>query len=230
MIILDIDFKNVFLNDLDWSLVLEIAIRTTIMFVFVLVFLRSSGKKGVRQLSIFEVAIIIALGSAAGDPMLNSESAILPSLLVFVIILAIYRLITYLATKNQRIEDILEGKATYIIEDGMFTLKEEGDANFAQDEFFAEMRVQSIEHVGQVRTAVLESNGQVSFLYFDTDQTKPGMPIFPKEFAKRSTAVLGKGLYACTHCAQVLELSSNAICNRCHKDEWVQAIKKPRIG
>ncbi|RZL52987.1 MAG: DUF421 domain-containing protein, partial [Pedobacter sp.] len=118
---LDIDFKNVFLNDLDWSLVLEIAIRTTIMFVFVLVFLRSSGKKGVRQLSIFEVAIIIALGSAAGDPMLNSESAILPSLLVFVVILAIYRLITYLATKNQRIENILEGEPTYIIEDGMFT-------------------------------------------------------------------------------------------------------------
>ncbi|RZK19773.1 MAG: DUF421 domain-containing protein [Pedobacter sp.] len=226
---LDIDFKNVFLNDLDWSLVLEIAIRTIIMFVFVLVFLRSSGKKGVRQLSIFEVAIIIALGSAAGDPMLNSESAILPSLLVFVVILAIYRLITYLATKNQRIEDILEGKATYIIEDGMFTLKEEGDANFAQDEFFAEMRVQSIEHLGQVRTAVLESNGQVSFLYFDTDQSKPGMPIFPKAFAKRSTTVLDKGLYACTHCGNVLELSTSATCNRCHKDEWVQAVNTPRI-
>ncbi|RZL42468.1 MAG: DUF421 domain-containing protein, partial [Pedobacter sp.] len=161
---------------------------------------------------------------------LNSESAILPSLLVFIVILVIYRLITYLASRNQRIENILEGEPTYIIEDGMFTLKEEGDANFAQDEFFAEMRVQSIEHVGQVRTAVLESNGQVSFLYYETDQTKPGMPIFPKEFAKRSTAVLGKGLYACTHCAQVVELSSTAICNRCHKDEWVQAIDTPRIA
>ncbi|RZK76528.1 MAG: DUF421 domain-containing protein, partial [Pedobacter sp.] len=52
-----------FLNDLDGSLILEIGLRTIIMFTFVLIFLRSTGKKGVRQLSIFEVAIIISLGS-----------------------------------------------------------------------------------------------------------------------------------------------------------------------
>lgn len=228
MLILEINFSDVFINDLDWSLALEIAIRTIIMFSLVLIFLRSSGKKGVRQLSIFEVAIIIALGSAAGDPMLNSESAILPSLLVFIVILVIYRLITYLASKNQRIENILEGEPIYIIEDGMFTLKEEGDANFAKDEFFAEMRVQSIEHLGQVRTAVLESNGQVSFLYFDAENTKPGMPVFPKEFAKRSKAIPDKGFYACTHCGNVEEISAAKSCNRCHKDEWVKAIDATR--
>jgi len=227
---MEINFRDVFLNDLDWSLAMEIAIRTIIMFSFVLIFLRSSGKKGVRQLSIFEVAIIIALGSAAGDPMLNSESAIVPSLLVFIVILGIYRLITYLASRSQRIENILEGEPTYIIEDGMFTLQEEGDANFAQDEFFAEMRVQSIEHLGQVRTAVLESNGQVSFLYFDSEDTKPGMPVFPKAFAKRSKTILNKGLYACTHCGLVDEISVGQICVRCHKDEWVRAISTTRIA
>lgn len=227
---MEINFRDVFLNDLDWSLAMEIAIRTIIMFSFVLIFLRSSGKKGVRQLSIFEVAIIIALGSAAGDPMLNSESAIVPSLLVFIVILGIYRLITYLASRSQRIENILEGEPTYIIEDGMFTLQEEGDANFAQDEFFAEMRVQSIEHLGQVRTAVLESNGQVSFLYFDSEDTKPGMPVFPKAFAKRSKTILNKGLYACTHCGLVDEISVGQICVRCHKDEWVMAISTTRIA
>lgn len=227
---MEINFRDVFLNDLDWSLAMEIAIRTIIMFSFVLIFLRSSGKKGVRQLSIFEVAIIIALGSAAGDPMLNSESAIVPSLLVFIVILGIYRLITYLASRSQRIENILEGEPTYIIEDGMFTLQEEGDANFAQDEFFAEMRVQSIEHLGQVRTAVLESNGQVSFLYFDSEDTKPGMPVFPKAFAKRSKTILNKGLYACTHCGLVDEISVGQTCVRCHKDEWVRAINTTRIA
>lgn len=228
MINLTIDFKEVFLKDLNWSLVAEIAIRTGIMFVFVLIFLRSSGKKGVRQLSIFEVAIIIALGSAAGDPMLNSESAILPSLLVFLVILVIYRTITFLASKNQQIENLLEGKPIYIIEDGMFTLKEEGDANFAQDEFFAEMRVQSIEHLGQVRAAVLESNGQVSFLFYSPEETKPGMPIYPKPFSAKSKMIATSGLYACTHCAKVDERFKSSQCVRCHKDEWVQAIDTPR--
>lgn len=194
------------------------------MFAAVLIFLRSSGKKGVRQLSIFEVAIVIALGSAAGDPMLNQESAILPSIVVFVVVLLIYRFITYLAAKNQKIEDLLEGRPMYIIEDGMFTIQEEGDANFAQDEFFAEMRVQSIEHVGQVRTALLESNGQVSFLYFDADDTKPGMPIYPKEFAKKTKFIKEPGQYCCTHCGQPAQLSGPAACSRCHKTEWVAAI------
>nr|WP_245227707.1 YetF domain-containing protein [Pedobacter petrophilus] len=207
---------------------LEIGLRTIIMFALVLIFLRSSGKKGVRQLSIFEVAIIIALGSAAGDPMLNSESAILPSLLVFIVILGFYRLITYLAAKNQRIENILEGKPIYIIEDGIFTLKEEGDANFAQDEFFAEMRGQNIEHVGQVRTAVLESNGQVSFLFYPNEKVKKGMPVYPKQFAGKSREIPESGDYACTHCARVSYLSKPFSCQRCGKDEWVPAIDSLR--
>ena len=71
------DFKTVFLADLDWSLALQIVLRTLIMFSVILVFLRLSGKKGVSQLSIFEVAIIIALGSAAGDPMANPDNAMM---------------------------------------------------------------------------------------------------------------------------------------------------------
>lgn len=224
MHLLEIDFKNIFLSDLDFALALEIGFRTIIMFALVLIFLRSSGKKGVRQLSIFEVAIIIALGSAAGDPMLNSESAILPSLLVFVVILGVYRLITYLAAKSQRIENMLEGKPIYIIEDGVFTLKEEGDANFAQDEFFAEMRGQNIEHVGQVRTAILESNGQVSFLFYPDDQPVKGMPVYPKPFDRRSREIAKSGDYACTHCAIVKHLNAPAACARCGKDEWVLAL------
>ncbi|MBO9674195.1 MAG: hypothetical protein J7577_12165 [Sphingobacteriaceae bacterium] len=78
------------------------------------------------QLSVFEVAIIISLSSAAGDPMLDTEFVILPSLLVFDVILTIYRLITYLTFTSQQIENILEGKPTYIVEDGIFTLKEQG--------------------------------------------------------------------------------------------------------
>lgn len=229
-ILLEIDWKNLWLKDLDFSLVLEIGIRTLIMFTFVLVFLRSSGKKGVRQLSIFEVAIIIALGSAAGDPMVSTESAILPSLLVFIVILLLYRLITYLTAKSQKMEMILEGDPMYIIEDGLFTLEKDGDANFAKDEFFAEMRVQNIEHLGQVRTAVLETNGQVSFLFYPENQVEYGLPIFPKPYHQKSENIVRQGRYACTHCAKVVEIAASHICERCGKQEWVPAINSIRYA
>lgn len=225
-----INWQDVFLLDLNWSLTLEITVRTFIMFVLVMVFLRSTGKKGVRQLSIFEVAIIIALGSAAGDPMLNSESAILPSLLVFVVILITYRLITYLAAKNQKVENILEGVPMYIIENGKFTLSEEGDGNFAKDEFFAEIRAQNIEHLGQVKAAVLETNGQVSFLFCEDQDVGYGLPVFPKEYAKKSKNIVAPKVYACTHCGNTAELSAPAHCKRCSKDEWVAASNSKRVS
>jgi uncharacterized membrane protein YcaP (DUF421 family) len=225
---LEIDWNNVFFKDLNVSLLVEIFVRTFIMFFLVLVFLRSTGKKGVRQLSIFEVAIIIALGSAAGDPMLNSESAIVPSLLVFLVILGMYRLITYLAFKSEKIESLLEGDPMYIIEDGQFTLEEEGDSNFAKDEFFAEMRAQNIEHVGQVKTALLESNGQVSFLFFSKDEMKKGLPIYPKVYQAKSPDIPVAGEYACAFCGNVLSLNLAQACPRCGKSEWVLAIDSPR--
>lgn len=138
------DWDSIFINDLTLQFALEIGLRTIIMFLLVLTFLRMSGKKGVRQLSIFEVAIIIALGSAAGDPMLSTDYAILPSVLVFVFIIGLYRLITYYASKNERFERLVEGDPLYIIERGKFTMVERGDHNFARDEFFAELRGQGI--------------------------------------------------------------------------------------
>ena len=62
------------LHDLDGACAAEIGLRTLVMFTVILLFLRLFGKKGVRQLSIFEVAIVIGLGSEAGDPLSNEQN------------------------------------------------------------------------------------------------------------------------------------------------------------
>jgi uncharacterized membrane protein YcaP (DUF421 family) len=41
--------------------------RTGIMFLVIIFGLRLLGKRGVKQLSVFELVVIIGLGSAAGD-------------------------------------------------------------------------------------------------------------------------------------------------------------------
>lgn len=227
---MNLDWHTIFINDLDFPYAMEIGLRTLLMFGFVLLLLRLSGKKGVRQLTIFEVAIIIALGSAAGDPMFNKDVAILPAILVFVMILGMYRLLIYFAARNERIESILEGDPMYVIEDGMFTVEEEGHTAFAKDEFFAEMRSASIEHVGQVRTGILETNGQLSFFYYSDDDVKPGLPVLPKPYRQRSKKIASPGHYACTYCANVEMLSKETECQRCGRDEWVIAIETLRIS
>ncbi len=224
-------WDDVFIGDLNFDFAIEIIVRTLIMFSMVLIVLRLSGKKGVRQLSLFEVAIIIGLGSAAGDPMFNKETSILQAIVVFVTIILLYRLITFFAGKSEFFESIVEGDPIYVIENGEFLLKESGDHTFAKDEFFSEMRQQSIAHVGQVKTAILETTGNISFYYYHDEEVGYGLPVQPKLYAKKLSVIDEPDVYACSYCARPshLEKGKNR-CPRCNRHEWVLAINDKRLN
>lgn len=229
---MNLDFEEILVGDLDFIFAFEIIIRTLIMFSMVLLVLRMAGKKGVRQLSLFEVAIIIALGSAAGDPMFNKDYSILTSVVVFAAIIALYRLITLIASKSEKFERIIEGDPVYVIENGVFVLLDDLSHTFAKDEFFAEMRQVSIEHLGQIKTAILETNGNISFYYFPDDKTKYGLPVQPKAYGKKSEQINERGIYACTYCGNTEELEPGtaSACPRCKHKEWVKALNSTRLS
>jgi uncharacterized membrane protein YcaP (DUF421 family) len=220
------DWKNIFFGELDLIFVVEILFRSIIMFTTVIVFLRLTGKKGVRQLSLFEVAIIISLGSAAGDPMFNEDNPIIPALIVMTAILLFYLAITWLAVRSPRFESLLEGDPIYIIEDGLFDLKSSKKHTIAKDEFFAEMRQENIEHLGQVRQAILETNGKMSFIFYGEEDVKPGLPIWPNEYHKKVKNIQEADDYACSYCGKVEHIEHGTFtCTRCGKEEWVTALK-----
>ncbi|WP_374948720.1 DUF421 domain-containing protein [Mucilaginibacter sp.] len=228
---MDLNLSDIFTKDLDFTFGIEIVVRTLVMFILILVVLRMTGKKGVRQLSIFEVAIIIGFGSAAGDPMFTRDISIVPSVIVMATILLLYRAITWLATKSERFESVLEGDPMYVIEDGMFILLDNDELTFAKDEFLSEMRQQSIEHLGQIRIAILETTGNVSFFYFSDEDVRPGLPVMPRVYNTRSKTVDMKADYACVYCGHVETLAPGRHeCKRCKKDEWVKAIDTLRLS
>jgi len=225
------EWTQIFFKGVDLSLAVEVVARTLIMFALILIVLRATGKRGVRQLSLFEVAIIIGLGSAAGDPMFNPDEPILPAIIVFIVICAFYRLMTWLASKSEKFEVLVEGKALYIIEDGMFDLVDQKELFFGKDEFLAEMRQQNVEHLGQIRTAVLETNGNVSFIFYEDKEVKKGLPIWPKVYNQKSKLIAVPGAYACTYCGNIEEIQGSAhSCSRCSREEWVKAIDTKRYS
>ena len=67
------DWASIFIHDTTWAFAAEISVRAILMFSMIIIFLRLTGKRGVRQLSIFELAIILSLGSIAGDPMFTED-------------------------------------------------------------------------------------------------------------------------------------------------------------
>ena len=98
----DFDWQTLLLGKDEWSFLLEAAFRSAIMFIIILLSLRFLGKRGITQLSVFELGVIIGLGSAAGDPMFYKEVGLLPGLVVFIIVVSFYKFVTYLVNKNQQ--------------------------------------------------------------------------------------------------------------------------------
>jgi uncharacterized membrane protein YcaP (DUF421 family) len=224
------EWKRLLFNDLPAVFLLEVLFRTCIMFIIVLLTLKFAGKRGVKQLSVFEVVIIISLGSAAGDPMFYEDVGLIPALTVFITVLFMYRLVTWMLGKSKRFENFIEGKVKCIIEDGQFSLQSFKKEDLALDEFFAELRLRSIEHLGQVRNAYIETNGAISVYFYEDEDIKYGLPIRPQLFAMKSTDIPKSGTYACTFCANVQQLVPvHANCTVCGRNEWIEAIKTKRV-
>lgn len=224
------EWKRLLFNDLPVRFLFEVIFRTVIMFIIVLLTLRFAGKRGVKQLSVFEVVIIISLGSAAGDPMFYEDVGLIPAATVFVIILFMYRTITWLLAKSKRFENFMEGKIQCIIEDGQFSIQNFEKEDLALDEFFAEMRLKSVEHLGQLRNAYMETNGDISVFFYEDEDVRYGLPIRPQLFNLKSTVIPKVGIYACTFCANTQRLEpTTGKCTVCGRNEWVEAINIRRI-
>ena len=224
-------WKDLLLGSENWPFLWETVLRTFIMFVVIMVALRLLGKRGVKQLSVFELVVIIGLGSAAGDPMFYSEVGILPSMIVFIMIIGLYSLITYLIGKSKKFEALVEGKPICLIKGGVFETENFKKEALGEDEFFAELRLKGISQLGQIEEAIEESNGEISVFYFGDDQVKYGLPIMPHSLDHPLKDITEPGHYACIFCgyAQQFEVVKNPKCPECGNKEWVPASNKKRV-
>ncbi|AWI26706.1 DUF421 domain-containing protein [Flavobacterium pallidum] len=224
------EWERVLFNELPSEFLYEVIFRSATMFIVLLLTLKMTGKRGVKQLSVFETVIIIALGSAAGDPMFYEDVGLIPAITVFTVIIILYRLVTWLAGKNRKFEEFIEGKTECLISEGRFSVTSFEKESLAQDEFFTELRLKSIEHLGQVKHAYLETSGEVSVFFYEDDHVKFGLPILPHYFADKVKIIPAPGIYACTFCGHTEELQQGkSNCKVCAKPEWVPAIKNLRI-
>lgn len=229
-ILADLEWKAFLLGDQKWSFLFETCLRTIIMFMVIVFTLRMLGKRGVKQLSVFELGVIIGLGSAAGDPMFYKDVGLLPGILVFTTVITLYKLITYLINRFRPVEQFMEGTPTCIIKDGIFLVENFKKEPVAIDELFSQLRLRSIAHLGQVHQAIIETNGEVSVYYHPDEKVEYGLPIIPDLCIDKIETVTIQDHYSCTYCGNTKELAAGVHhCNRCNHKEWLKAINNKRI-
>lgn len=224
------DWQRMLLDEVPPAFLGEVALRVLFAYLAVFIFLKISGRRGVRQLSLFEVVVILTLGSAAGDVAFYEDVPLLPIIVVFATLLLLYRLTTSLMKRSARFGSWVEGQPVVIIRDGVYELHVLAEQNISSDEFYMELRQAGVEHLGQVRLGILEVNGDVSLYFQDACDTRPGLSVLPDPLRPTFHLIPTKGLYACTHCGNTQELvaGQSAACVRCRNTLWSEALERER--
>jgi uncharacterized membrane protein YcaP (DUF421 family) len=164
---------------------LEIAFRTTVMYLYALIFARFVGKRSVGQISPFEFIMIIVISSAAGDPMFYAHVPLLYGIVVLTVVMLLHRGMSAFTDKSERGEDLLEGEPILVIEDGHVIETAIGRGTISRRELMSQLRQQGIDDVGEVEKAFFEPSGVFSVFQAAQDKRKKTQSTMPSDYTHR---------------------------------------------
>lgn len=224
--------KEFLLGKEEWDFLVSIALRTLVMFTVIIAAIKILGKRGVKQLSIFELVVIIGLGSAAGDPMLYKETGVVSAILVFLIVIASYRVITYLIGRFPFFEKFFEGTPTCLVKDGEFAIQNFKKEALGTEELISSLREKGVSQLGQIEMAIEEISGEISIFFFEDKKVKYGLPILPGPLDFKLNYIKKEGHYACEFCGhtEFKTIGPADKCSICENENWVEASNQRRIS
>jgi uncharacterized membrane protein YcaP (DUF421 family) len=140
----------------------EIVIRTTIVYIFLVVVLRVSGKRQVGQLSILELVVILIISDAVQNSMVGENSTVWGGLVAVLTLLALDLGLSRLAERSRRVRRVVEGEPRLLIRDGKLLQRAIREEGIEADDVRAAVRRAGLERIDDVRIAVLETDGSIS--------------------------------------------------------------------
>jgi uncharacterized membrane protein YcaP (DUF421 family) len=143
---------------------MDIVIRATVAFLFILLLTRIVGRRELNTLEPFDLILLVTIGDLVQQGVTQNDFSVTGLVLAVGTIGLLTVLFSYLPWKFQVLRPILEGEPLILIEDGKVIEKNLRRNRLTQEEVAAEARSQQIASFDEVRWAVLETNGQISFI------------------------------------------------------------------
>lgn len=220
-------------QDHPWQYVFEIMFRTAVMYAVLVVFFKITGKTGIRQLSAFDLILIIGLGSAAGDPMFYDDIPLLHAVAVFVTILGIYLGINKITQKSHAADVALEGETACVLQSGVIDYGKLMAEGLTLMQFYSELRQEKVTHLGQVRYAYIEISGETTVFYVEDEDVQPGLPILPQQLKAQRPSVNEAGHHSCAQCGYTRNFEAPEaapVCSQCTCRKWVRSWDERRVS
>jgi uncharacterized membrane protein YcaP (DUF421 family) len=202
----------------------EVAIRTSIIYILCLLFIKWFGKRMSGQISITEMVVMLLIGAIISVPVQFPDRGVLQGIFLLLVLLMFYTGINWLSMKGKKTEYLIQGKPILLVRNGVMELDQMKGANISNQQLFTVLRSNHIYNLGEVKRVYLEACGKFS-IYKD-DHVKAGLPLFPPgdravlktEFKK------GAGMLACVNCGAMHSMRDYEFkCRICNHNSYVEA-------
>jgi uncharacterized membrane protein YcaP (DUF421 family) len=148
-----------------WNLsvpVWELIVRSAIVYGFLLVLLRITGKRQVGQLAPFDLVLLLVLSNAVQNSMNGGDNSLIGGLVSALTLVLLNLSIGLLTFKSKKLEALIEGRPQLLIHNGMLYDQVLHDAKLTRHELNSALRQAGCDSVDEVKLAVLENNGSIS--------------------------------------------------------------------
>jgi uncharacterized membrane protein YcaP (DUF421 family) len=143
---------------------MDIVIRAAVAFLFILLLTRVVGRRELNTLEPFDLILLVTIGDLVQQGVTQNDFSVTGLMLAVGTIGVLTVMFSYLPWRFQRLRPILEGEPVILIQDGNVIEKNLRRNRLTQEEIAAEARSQQIDSFDQIRWAVLETSGKISFI------------------------------------------------------------------
>ena len=143
---------------------MDLVLRATVVFIVVLVVTRAVGRRELSSMEPFDLILLVVIGDLVQQGVTQSDNSVTGAVTVIATMAVLTMTTAYLSFRFKRLRPVLEGDPVLLIVDGRVLERNVRRQRMTTEELAAEARQQSIASLSEIRYAVLESNGRLSFL------------------------------------------------------------------
>ena len=155
-----------------WHILLDVALRTTIVYLALVIGIRLTGQRQLGQMSTFDLVLLLIIANAVQNAMVGPDTSVAGGLVAAGVLIFWHQVINRLRRSSPRFAKLIAGEGVMLIKDGQILQEHVRHAGVTPQDLLQSLREHGVGTVAEVRLAVLEPDGSVSVIRYD--DLKPG--------------------------------------------------------
>lgn len=143
---------------------LDIIVRSSAVYFFMIVALRVFGKKELSQLNTADVILILLISNAVQNAMVGANTTLFGGLAAAAVLFVINYALKKLMFRYKKFGNFMLEKPEILIHNGILDFKNLDKLNITHNELKEAMREHGTEHFADVKLAMLEIDGNISII------------------------------------------------------------------